>query len=115
MLKREFTPSFRVALAAKDAGLAVEGAQEAGLDLPMIEAIAARMRDVAERYGDEDLAATYLASAPTAGCASGGRPKPAGRSPASVRAVMIVFHLLPSLRWISTFTCATHLPKSSFM
>lgn len=60
MLKREFTPSFRLALAAKDAGLAVDGAREAGLDLPMVEAIAARMTDVAERHGDEDLAATYL-------------------------------------------------------
>jgi 3-hydroxyisobutyrate dehydrogenase len=64
MLEREFDPSFRLALAAKDAGLAVDAAQTAGLDLPMIEAIAARMRDAAERHGDEDLAATYLASAP---------------------------------------------------
>lgn len=66
MLKREFAPSFRLALAAKDAALAVDGAREAGLDLPMLEAIAARMAAAAEEYGDEDLAATYLASAPAA-------------------------------------------------
>lgn len=64
MLEREFTPSFRLTLAAKDAGLAVDGAQLAGLDLPMLEAIAARMKEAAEEHGDEDLAATYLASAP---------------------------------------------------
>jgi 3-hydroxyisobutyrate dehydrogenase len=64
MLKREFTPSFRLALAAKDAGLALEGAREAGIELPMIEAIAARMSDAAEEHGEKDLAATYLASAP---------------------------------------------------
>jgi 3-hydroxyisobutyrate dehydrogenase len=82
MLKREFTPSFRLDLAAKDAGLAVDGAREAGLDLPMIEAIAAQMSDAAEEHGEKDLAAAYLAVTPTAGSASDGRPKPAGRSPA---------------------------------
>ncbi len=64
MLERDFTPSFRLALAAKDAGLAVEGAREVGLELPMLEAIAARMAAAAEQHGDEDMGATYLESAP---------------------------------------------------
>ncbi len=64
MLKREFPPSFRLALAAKDARLAVDAAREAGLDLAALEAIAARMDEAAGEHGDEDLAATHLASAP---------------------------------------------------
>lgn len=64
MLDGDFTPSFRLGLAAKDAALAVEAARSAGLDLPMIEAIRARMEEAAREHGDKDLAATYLASAP---------------------------------------------------
>jgi 3-hydroxyisobutyrate dehydrogenase len=63
MLRREFPPSFRLGLAAKDARLAAAAAEAAELDLPMIEAIAERMSEAAERHSDEDLAATYLASA----------------------------------------------------
>jgi 3-hydroxyisobutyrate dehydrogenase len=61
MLAGEFEPSFRLALAAKDARLAVEAAREAGLELPMLEANAERFEQAAEEHGDEDLAATYLA------------------------------------------------------
>jgi 3-hydroxyisobutyrate dehydrogenase len=64
MIERDFNPSFRLALAAKDAGLAVAAAEEAGLELPMLEAIAARMATAARDHGDEDLAAVYLAIAP---------------------------------------------------
>jgi 3-hydroxyisobutyrate dehydrogenase len=64
MLERDFTPSFRLRLAAKDAALAVEAARAAGLDLPMLEAIRARMEEAARDHGDKDLSATYLASAP---------------------------------------------------
>jgi 3-hydroxyisobutyrate dehydrogenase len=64
MLEGDFTPSFRLALAAKDAGLAVAGAEDAGLELPMLEAIHARLAAAAEDHGDEDLAATFLASKP---------------------------------------------------
>lgn len=64
MLEGDFTPSFRLALAAKDARLAVRAAQEAGLELPMLEAIGERMSEAAEHYGDEDLSAVYRASAP---------------------------------------------------
>jgi 3-hydroxyisobutyrate dehydrogenase len=62
MLERDFTPSFRLSLAAKDAGLALAAAEDAGLDLPMLAAIRERMAAVAEEHGDEDLAAVYLAS-----------------------------------------------------
>lgn len=66
MLERDFTPSFRLALAAKDAGLALDAAEQAGLDLPMLAAIRERMAAVAREHGDEDLAAVYLASVSTA-------------------------------------------------
>lgn len=61
MLERDFTPSFRLALAAKDAGLALAAAEEAGLELPMLAAIRRRMDEAAAEHGDEDLAAVYLA------------------------------------------------------
>ncbi|MGN6558248.1 MAG: NAD(P)-dependent oxidoreductase [Solirubrobacterales bacterium] len=63
MLERDFTPSFRLSLAAKDAGLALAAAEDAGLELPMLAAIRERMVAVAREHGDEDLAAVYLASA----------------------------------------------------
>jgi len=62
MLERDFTPSFRLSLAAKDAGLALAAAEDAGLELPMLAAIRERMAAVAAEHGDEDLAAVYLAS-----------------------------------------------------
>lgn len=65
MLERDFTPSFRLALAAKDAGLALTAAEEAGLELPMLAAIRRRMEEAAAEHGDEDLAAVYLASSPS--------------------------------------------------
>ena len=64
MIARDFEPSFRLALATKDAGLAVELAQRHELDLPVISAIAERMRESVPEHGDEDLSATFLASAP---------------------------------------------------
>lgn len=62
MLEKDFTPSFRLALAAKDAGLALAAAEQAELELPALAAIRARMDEVAREHGDEDLAAVYLAS-----------------------------------------------------
>jgi 3-hydroxyisobutyrate dehydrogenase len=64
MLKREFTPSFRLELAAKDAGLTLDAAEAEGLELPMLAAIHERMVHASHDYGDEDLAAVYLASSP---------------------------------------------------
>jgi 3-hydroxyisobutyrate dehydrogenase len=66
MLERDFTPSFRLALAAKDAGLALRAAEAEGLELPMLAAIRERMEAVAVAHGDEDLAAVYLANSSSA-------------------------------------------------
>ncbi len=62
--ERNFEPSFRLALAAKDAGLVRDAAAGHGLDLPVLAAIAQRLADGAREHGDEDMAATYLTSAP---------------------------------------------------
>jgi 3-hydroxyisobutyrate dehydrogenase len=64
IIERSFEPSFKLSLAAKDAGLLREAAERHGLDLPLFEAIHSRMLEAAEEHGDEDMAATYLASAP---------------------------------------------------
>jgi 3-hydroxyisobutyrate dehydrogenase len=64
MAKRDFTPSFRLKLAAKDASLVGESAVQHGLDLPVLEAIAERLSEGAMEHGDEDLSATYLTSTP---------------------------------------------------
>jgi 3-hydroxyisobutyrate dehydrogenase len=62
--ERNFTPSFRLALAAKDAGLIEESAERHGVDLPLFRTIRARLAEGADAHGDEDLSATYLTSAP---------------------------------------------------
>jgi 3-hydroxyisobutyrate dehydrogenase len=59
MLKDEYPPSFRLALAAKDARLAVAAGEEAGAEIPMIEAIAAQMTAVAAEHPDDDLAVLF--------------------------------------------------------
>jgi 3-hydroxyisobutyrate dehydrogenase len=66
MMSRGFDDvSFRLALARKDGDLLLTAAHEAGLQLPIMDAIVARMRSVeAKDHGDEDMAATYFASAP---------------------------------------------------
>jgi 3-hydroxyisobutyrate dehydrogenase len=62
--KRDFTPAFRLALAAKDAELVQRAAAEHGLDLPLVEAIARRFAEAAKEHGDKDFSATYLISTP---------------------------------------------------
>jgi 3-hydroxyisobutyrate dehydrogenase len=65
MIERSFEPSFALSLAAKDARLVAEAAERCGVDLPLPRLVAERMaRGVEEGHGDEDLAATYLTSAP---------------------------------------------------
>jgi 3-hydroxyisobutyrate dehydrogenase len=64
MAKRDFTPSFRLKLAAKDASLVGESAVQHGLDLPVLEAIAERLSEAVMEHGDEDISATYLTSTP---------------------------------------------------
>jgi 3-hydroxyisobutyrate dehydrogenase len=59
--------SFRVALARKDGDLLLHAASEAGLELPIMQAVVKRLRAVEDDgHADEDMAATYWASAPKA-------------------------------------------------
>jgi 3-hydroxyisobutyrate dehydrogenase len=62
ILEREFEPSFKLRLAAKDAALVEEAAARHDLDLPLIETIRRRFEEGIARHGDEDMAATYLTS-----------------------------------------------------
>lgn len=64
MIERNFDPSFRLALAAKDAGLVEDSAEEHNLDLPMLSAVRRRLDEGARAHGDEDMSSTFLTSAP---------------------------------------------------
>jgi len=66
IVERNFEPSFRLALAAKDARLIEESAQRHGVDVPLFSTIRRRLAEGATDHGDEDLSATYLTSAPGA-------------------------------------------------
>jgi 3-hydroxyisobutyrate dehydrogenase len=62
----EYPVSFSLRLAAKDAALIAEAADAAGIDVPMIRTIAARLAEGVEAgHGEEDMAATYRLSAPS--------------------------------------------------
>jgi 3-hydroxyisobutyrate dehydrogenase len=63
--ERNFDPSFRLKLAAKDAALVEESAARHDLDLPLFSVIRERMDEGAKDHGDEDMSATYLTSAPS--------------------------------------------------
>jgi 3-hydroxyisobutyrate dehydrogenase len=60
MIARNFEPSFRLALAAKDAALVEDAAARCGLDLPLITTIRRRLDAGAQEHGDEDMSATFL-------------------------------------------------------
>jgi 3-hydroxyisobutyrate dehydrogenase len=64
MIERSFEPSFKLGLAAKDARLVAEAMERHDLELPMLETIRERLAEAAEEHGDEDMAATFLASLP---------------------------------------------------
>lgn len=64
IIERRFDPSFRLALAAKDARLIDEAAQRHELDLPLLSTIRRRLAEGAKEHGEEDFCATYLTSAP---------------------------------------------------
>ena len=66
MMARSFDDAaFRLALARKDADLVLAAASEAGLEVPVMQAVADRMaRAEAAGHGDEDMAATYWVGAP---------------------------------------------------
>jgi 3-hydroxyisobutyrate dehydrogenase len=63
MMEREFSPAFRLALAAKDAALVRQAAEDHDMDLPLVDAIARRLAQGAKEHGDKDFSATYLTSA----------------------------------------------------
>lgn len=57
--------SFRLALSRKDGELLLAAAADAGIELPVMDAVVKRLRAVEEAgHGDEDMAAVYWASAP---------------------------------------------------
>jgi 3-hydroxyisobutyrate dehydrogenase len=59
--EHDFQPSFRLELAAKDAGLALDAARRHDLRLPLLETIADRFADAIDGgHGDQDAIATYL-------------------------------------------------------
>jgi 3-hydroxyisobutyrate dehydrogenase len=63
MLDEEFTPSFPLVLAAKDARLVLEAAERHDFDAALTQVIARKMERAVELgHGDEDMAATYFAS-----------------------------------------------------
>lgn len=64
IMARNFEPSFRLTLAAKDARLIEESAHRHGIDAPLFSTIRRRMTEGAKDHGDEDFSATYLTSAP---------------------------------------------------
>lgn len=64
MTDRDFRPSFRLRLAAKDAELVGDAARRRGLDLPLLATIAQRLTEGARHHGDDDFSATFLTSAP---------------------------------------------------
>jgi 3-hydroxyisobutyrate dehydrogenase len=64
IMERSFEPSFRLALAAKDAGLIEESAQRHEIDVPLFSTIRRRLAEGAKEHGEEDFSATYLTSAP---------------------------------------------------
>ena len=64
MMARDFEPSFRLRLAAKDARLVEEAVDRHRLDLPLVSAIRRRLDEGVSDHGDKDMSATYLTSAP---------------------------------------------------
>jgi 3-hydroxyisobutyrate dehydrogenase len=65
IVERDFEVSFPLELAAKDARLALEAAERAGIDPVLLRAVAERMRQATELgHGRDDMAATWYATAP---------------------------------------------------
>ena len=64
MIAREFDTSFPLSLALKDARLVRKAAEDAGVDLPVVEAVERQFaRAEEDGHGDEDMAAIFYASA----------------------------------------------------
>src|SRR3954451_6646862 len=64
MIAREFDPAFSLALARKDAALVLEAAERHGFDAALMEVVLEKMGEAIDAgYGDDDMAAVYVASA----------------------------------------------------
>jgi len=70
MIERNFTPAFRLALAAKDAALVDDAAKRHDLDLPMLKAISDRLAEGAKDHPDDDMTATYRIACKRSGATS---------------------------------------------
>jgi 3-hydroxyisobutyrate dehydrogenase len=64
MARRDFEPSFRLRLAAKDAALIEQAAARHDLDLPLFALLRRRLDEGVGPHGDKDFSATYLISSP---------------------------------------------------
>jgi len=65
MLARSFDPAFSLALARKDAALVLEAAERHGFDAALTAVVLEKMGAAIDAgYGDDDMAAVYVASAP---------------------------------------------------
>jgi 3-hydroxyisobutyrate dehydrogenase len=65
MIARSFPESFKLSLASKDVRLVRDAAAEAGLEMPVLDAVERQFERAVEMgHGDDDLAAAYWASAP---------------------------------------------------
>jgi 3-hydroxyisobutyrate dehydrogenase len=65
ILERDFTPAFKLKLAAKDARLVAEAAERHHVDVPLARFLRDRLAQGVREHGDEDMAATYLTIAPS--------------------------------------------------
>jgi 3-hydroxyisobutyrate dehydrogenase len=64
MMARKFDPAFSLALARKDGRLVLEAAERHGFDAALVEVVVRKMDEaIAAGHGDEDMAATFYASA----------------------------------------------------
>jgi 3-hydroxyisobutyrate dehydrogenase len=63
IVERDFSPKFALRLAAKDAGLIEESAERHGAHLPLFSVVRRQMLEAAKEHGNEDISATYFASA----------------------------------------------------
>jgi 3-hydroxyisobutyrate dehydrogenase len=70
ILTHDFEPSFRLALAAKDATLIEDAAAARDLHLPLLDSVKRQLTESAREYGDEDVIAVYRALSPTAAAKS---------------------------------------------
>jgi 3-hydroxyisobutyrate dehydrogenase len=63
ILEHNFEPMFSLKLAAKDAGLIEESAERHGIEVPLFSTVRSQMSKAAKDHGDEDMSATYFATA----------------------------------------------------